>query len=155
MPQGVVSKIFISEPQELSQFVFFSPFPYPEGDMREEQFKRGIEEFNSGYFFECHDTLEELWMETIGNDRLFLQGLIQVSVGFYHLFNRNYRGAASQFTKGLKKLEQYCPAHHGIELEQFMEQVREWRSLVERGLRGEQLVVDESQVPKLQFINVQ
>ena len=69
--------------------------------MKEDQFRRGIEEFNKGFYFECHDTLEELWMETVGDDRLFLQGLIQVSVGFYHFGNSNYKGVVSQFTKGL------------------------------------------------------
>jgi len=49
--------------------------------MHHDQFARGIEEFNNRYFFECHDTLEDLWMDTVGRDRLFLQGLIQVSVG--------------------------------------------------------------------------
>lgn len=153
MPQEVLSKIFLSEPEKLSQFVFFSPFPYTTTEMREEQFKRGIEEFNNGYFFECHDTLEEIWMETIGNDRLFLQGLIQVSVGFYHLFNKNFKGAVSQFTKGLTKLDQYRPEHKGIELEMFMNEVRMWLQRAEQGLHGEEVVLDESVIPKIQYIS--
>ncbi len=120
--------------------------------MHDEQFKRGVEEFNRCYFFECHDTLEELWMETIGRDRLFLQGLIQVSVGFYHLFNKNYKGASSQFMKGLEKLEAYRPAHRGIEIDHFLEDVRRWHALVERCLQGHEAELDESGVPKLQFI---
>ncbi len=91
-------------------------------------------------------------METMGTDRLFLQGLIQVSVGFYHLFNKNYRGAASQFTKGLKKLEGYCPFHHGIELERFIQNVQGWQRLVEQGLRGNEVALEETSVPKLEFI---
>jgi predicted metal-dependent hydrolase len=120
---------------------------------KEYQFKLGVDQFNSGYFFECHDTLEEIWMETVGQDRLFLQGLIQVSVGFYHLFNKNLKGAVSQFTKGLNKLDHYCPAHRGVELESFMEKVRLWKDQAERGLRGDNIVLDESLVPKIQFIS--
>jgi predicted metal-dependent hydrolase len=120
--------------------------------IHEDRFKHGVEQFNSGYFFECHDTLEEIWMETIGHDRLFLQGLIQVSVGFYHLFNRNFKGAVSQFTKGLGKLDHYRPAHRGVELTSFMEGVLGWKQNAERALRGEDIVLDESQVPKIQFI---
>ena len=121
--------------------------------MKDDHLRRGIDEFNREYFFECHDTLEELWMDTIGHDRLFLQGLIQVSVGFYHLSNKNYRGAFSQFTKGLKKLDGYRPVHKGIELEEFMKHVQEWRTMVERTLGGDRISFDETKVPKLQFLD--
>src|SRR5207244_2404453 len=112
----------------------------------EEQFQRGIIEFNSGRFFECHDTLEDLWHGTRGNDRLFLQGLIQISVGFYHLLNRNYKGATSQFTRGLNKLERYRPAHRGIELEGFMRSVVSWLSLADRGMVGTIDEIDETKL---------
>lgn len=114
------------------------------------QFQRGIDEFNGTRFFECHDTLEELWMETSGKDRLFLQGLIQVSVGFYHFFNENYKGAASQLTKGLSKLEPYRPRHLGIDLESFSAQSVAWLALAERGVRGESVSADEVPIPKIQ-----
>ncbi len=117
-----------------------------------EQFKRGIEQFNACFFFECHDTLEDLWHETRGEDRLFLQGLIQISVGFYHLSNRNFKGSASQFTRGLKKLERYRPVHGGIEVEQFSIAVVPWLAIAEQGIRGEALQVDEAQFPKIQFV---
>ncbi len=118
--------------------------------MNEElQFQRGIEEFNRGQYFECHDTLEELWMETNGRDRLFLQGLIQVSVGFYHFFNGNYNGAASQFAKGLEKLDGYRPVHRGIELENFVRQSVVWCSFAERALVGKTIDTKEILIPKL------
>ena len=121
--------------------------------MSEEQFQRGITEFNRGCYFECHDTLEDLWHGTRGNDRLFLQGLIQISVGFYHLLNRNYKGATSQFTRGLNKLDRYRPTHRGIELEGFMRSVVRWLSLAERGVVGTSVEIDEGELPKLQFVS--
>lgn len=81
----------------------------------DDRFLKGIEEFNRHFFFEAHDIWEDLWMDTTGNHRLFYQGLIQTAVGFYHLSNRNFRGACSQFTKARTKLEQYLPQFHGIE----------------------------------------
>lgn len=115
------------------------------------QLYRGIKEFNKHYLFEAHDTLEDLWHETRGNDRLFLQGLIQISVGFYHLFNQNYRGAASQLSKGLEKLRAYLLEHRGIHLETFYREVEEWLSKAERLKNGESIVVHEGDVPKLYF----
>ena len=91
----------------------------------EEQFIKGIELFNAQSFFEAHDVWEELWRETRGSHRLFYQGLIQMSVGFYHLCNTNYPGACSQFEKALSKLEQYLPAHHGIDTLRLVNLVRE------------------------------
>ena len=120
--------------------------------MNEEQFQRGIAEFNRGSFFECHDILEDLWHGTRGHDRLFLQGLIQISVGFYHLLNRNYKGATSQFTRGLNKLDRYRPVHRGLELEGFMRSVVGWLSLAERGVIGTIVEIDESKIPRLQFV---
>ena len=119
--------------------------------MVQEQFERGIGEFNNGLFFECHDTLEDLWHGVRGEDRLFLQGLIQISVGFYHLFNRNYNGAVSQLSRGITKIEHYRPNHGGIDLDAFTRQVEEWRALAEQGLRGEHPSLDESRVPKIQL----
>ena len=52
--------------------------------------EKGIVEFNDEAFFECHDTLEEVWMEVRGQERLFFQGLVQVAVGYYHLTCENY-----------------------------------------------------------------
>ena len=117
--------------------------------MSAEQFDRGIEEFNRGCFFECHDTLEDLWHGTRGHDRLFLQGMIQVSVGFYHLLNANHKGAASQFIKGLGKLDKYRPSYKGVDLETFTREVIYWLALAEAGCSGESVTIDETQIPKI------
>lgn len=114
-------------------------------------FERGVEEFNGQFFFEAHDTWEELWKQTTGPHRLFYQGLIQVSVGFYHLSNGNYKGACSQFGKAIAKLEQYLPAYHGIETKQLVGRVREWLRDAELLKNGDTFEVDESKIPQIQF----
>ena len=119
--------------------------------MNHHQFAQGVEEFNSQYFFECHETLEGLWMDTVGRDRLFLQGLIQVAVGFYHLFNRNFKGAVSQFTKGSTKLEGYRPVHRGVQVGRLLSDVRMWLDAASDGLRGEGVVLDDTKIPKIHY----
>jgi predicted metal-dependent hydrolase len=115
----------------------------------DDRFGRGIEEFNGGRYFECHDILEDLWHDTRGTDRLFLQGLIQVSVGFYHFLNSNFKGATSQFTRGLGKLDRYRPSHRGLELDRFTMEVVRWLAMAEGGLRGDAPAFDETEIPKL------
>lgn len=122
--------------------------------MNGNQFQCGIDEFNRGCYFECHDILEDLWHETRGTDRLFLQGLIQISVGFYHLSNGNYKGAASQLTRGLSKLEDYRPEHRKVDLDELAKSVVSWLGLAEAGLRGEFVQIDESRFPKLNLTSV-
>ena len=68
-------------------------------------FHNGIQAFNEQQFYDAHEILEELWSEHKINDRIFIQGLIQVAVAFYHLKNNNLNGAKSMLKKALKKID--------------------------------------------------
>jgi len=87
-------------------------------------FERGVREFNEGYYFECHDTLEDLWGGLRGDARDFFQGLIQVSVGYYHLGNQNRAGARSMFERALRRFEKYPGRYFGFDLERQREMLR-------------------------------
>ena len=102
-----------------------------------EQFERGVAEFNQGLFFECHDTLEDLWAGIRGQSRNFFQGLIQVSVAFYHLTGGNLAGAESMFGRALKRFEGYPDRYFGFDLEGHREQVRAWLARVRAGEMAE------------------
>ena len=112
-------------------------------------FERGVQEFNAGLFFECHDTLEEIWRGTRGPARDFLQGLIQISVGLYHLDNRNLLGGRSQLEKGLRKLEPYGSEYLGVEVEGLRREVNVWLERIRAADLPECAVRD---LPKLRFI---
>ncbi len=61
--------------------------------------------FNLGLYFEAHEILEGEWSRLAkGPLRTFLQGIIQVSVGFHHGRRGGYSGAVNQLGKGLDKL---------------------------------------------------
>jgi len=110
--------------------------------------QKGVTEFNAGKFFECHDTLEEIWQGTRGPARDFFQGLIQISVGFYHLRNGNLRGGQSQLEKGLKALQRYGDRYAGMELENLRSEVGVW---LERVRAGESLRAQVADLPKYHF----
>ena len=42
-------------------------------------FAKGLEEFRAGRFFEAHEEWDVLWKDSTGDDRVFLQGLIQLA----------------------------------------------------------------------------
>lgn len=117
----------------------------------ESDYLKGIEHFNHGEFFECHEVLEALWMAEPGPDKLFYQGLIQVAVAFHHLLNDNYRGAAVLLSQGAEKLRRYLPAHKGIDLEKFLAALEPWRRSIEAALSGERLEVTEAGLPKIEL----
>lgn len=88
------------------------------------RFLKGIEEFNRGQFFECHETLEEIWLEENGEDRRFYQGIIQIAAGYFKWEQGVSRGAIKLWRAGLEKLESYGPVHLGIHLDTFTRGVR-------------------------------
>ena len=79
--------------------------------------REGIALFNRGEFFDCHELLEELWLESTGERKEFLQGLIQVAVALHHLRNRNRLGAKRLLTAAMEKLEEYGPEEELIDVD--------------------------------------
>ncbi len=61
---------------------------------------KGIEEFNKGEFYECHEYLEEAWMQEPSRVRFLYQGILQVGVCFYHQHNGIWRGATCLLRNG-------------------------------------------------------
>jgi predicted metal-dependent hydrolase len=87
---------------------------------------RGVEQFNRGFYFECHDTLEEVWNGLRGEPRDFFQGLIQVSVAFYHLSGGNLVGAESLLQRALKRLSRYPDSCYGFDLSSHRRELGGW-----------------------------
>jgi predicted metal-dependent hydrolase len=101
--------------------------PDPElSDEERRSFEKGVAEFNAGFFFECHDTLEEMWSGVRGPSRDFFQGLIQVSVAFYHLTGGNLAGAESMLARALKRFEKYPDRYFGFDLAAHRGELRAW-----------------------------
>lgn len=107
--------------------------------------------FDRRLFFEVHEVLEPVWLAETGDTKVFLQGLIQVAVAFYHLERGNLDGARSLLAEGVKKLVPYRPVFLGVELEQFVAGLRICRdALIE--LRPEHTSeFDERLIPRLGF----
>jgi len=89
------------------------------------EFWQGVEQFNSGQFYACHDTLEALWIESTEPDKSFYQGILQIAVALYHLGNRNWRGAVILLGEGSNRLRRYPAIYGGIDVEEFLSQSRE------------------------------
>jgi predicted metal-dependent hydrolase len=113
-------------------------------------FRKGIEEFNRGAFYEAHDLLEEVWMEERGGGRRFTQGLIQIAVACYHLVERrNFRGARRLWTEGSEKLRPFRPSHRGIDVDALLREAEGSLLELARVERGEKESFDPSMLPRI------
>ncbi len=81
-----------------------------------ELFELGREAFNARDFYDAHEHWEELWTDHHLPDADFIQGLIQLAVGCYHLTNTNLNGAGGLFTKCIPKLEPYQPVQRDLDV---------------------------------------
>ena len=84
-------------------------------------FWQGVEQFNQGQFYACHDTLEALWMEATEPQKAFYQGILQIAVGLYHLGNSNWRGAVILLGEGINRLRRYPANHSEIDVDELLD----------------------------------
>jgi hypothetical protein len=70
--------------------------PLSETEKRE-ALAKGVREFNSWRFYDCHETLEDVWRAEAGDLADFFQGVIKVAAAFHHLLRGNHKArSASQ-----------------------------------------------------------
>lgn len=82
---------------------------------------QGIAEFNRGEFFECHETLEELWLAEPQPIRYLYQGILQIGVAFYHLRARRYRPVVTLLTTGSDHIEPFAPVCLGVNVAKLLD----------------------------------
>jgi hypothetical protein len=82
--------------------------------------RQGIDLFNVGEYFECHEVIEEAWMAEQAPVRIMYQGILQIGVACYHIQNKNWRGAMKLLERGLPKVRRFAPVCMGIDLQQLM-----------------------------------
>lgn len=85
-------------------------------------FAEAIAQFNSWRFYDCHETLEDIWRETgpkgdgttLAN---FYQGLIKAAAGYHHLLRGNYNGVLKVLGDVPRLLAPYRPETMGVDVE--------------------------------------
>ena len=104
-----------------------------------EPLHRGMAEaaicFNAGLFFEAHEHLEHHWLDLPPTPtKRFVQGIIQISVGFHHAMRGSYQGAVNQLEKGLAKVAEAPGDALGLDRDRFRRDVEAARQgMVARG----------------------
>lgn len=124
------------------------PFPEPLPPLVLE----GIEKFNRGEFYECHDDLEDAWREETRQIRYLYQGILQVGVGFYHQRNGNWRGSTGLIRNGVERLKDFEPDAMGVNVAKLVRESEECLRKLEELGRERVREFDESKIPKVERV---
>ena len=96
-------------------------------------YQRGIRLFNAREFYDAHEVWEDVWRESQGAEKRFLQGLIQAAVAFHHHSTGNVAGACSLMERARKNLAA-CPVELGrIRVSVLLESLGQWRAALAYG----------------------
>ena len=108
----------------------------------------GVELFNAHHFWHAHEKWEELWLKAAGEEKTFLQGLIQLAAAYHHVQRgRTVRGAIRLFDAAFAKLDPYPPRYGGIDRAEAVEVARRHRGRVAAGDK-----IDASEYAKLTLV---
>jgi len=95
-----------------------SPSRRSAASIQPEALLEGVRQFNRWRFYDCHETLEDLWLaEDDSESRGLYHGIIKLAAGFHHLLRGNYRGALSLWEGGLALLRPLRPGRLSIDLD--------------------------------------
>ncbi|HRI45665.1 MAG: DUF309 domain-containing protein [Ignavibacteriaceae bacterium] len=112
-------------------------------------FLKAIDFFNDDDFFSAHDLFEEIWVESIGDEKLFFQGLVQVSVAYFHLVSKNYVGAKSMLIKSISKLEKFLPEFNGIDTDALVSKMKLTIFEIDKYFNDNSFILTYKNIPKL------
>jgi len=102
------------------------------------RFIRGLELFNQRDFYECHEIIEELWLETKPDPHSALyKGVIQAAGALYQ-WERGYLGGAYRlFLSSVNYLGPYGAGALGLNVEELVKDMRVcFRALEEPDRKG-------------------
>ena len=91
----------------------------------DERFLKGLHLFNEGEYFECHEVIEDLWLQTPTTDpmRDLYKGVIQAAAAVYQHQRGVLTGALGLRRSAVGYLEEYRPRALGLNVSKMIEDV--------------------------------
>ncbi|MCB8943651.1 MAG: DUF309 domain-containing protein [Ardenticatenaceae bacterium] len=80
---------------------------------------KGLQLFNEGQYFECHEELEDAWNEDESPGRELYRGVLQVGVAYMQIQRGNYRGAIKMLLRVRQWLDPLPDICRGINIAQL------------------------------------
>ena len=91
------------------------------------RFLKGLELFNRGEYFECHEVIENLWLATPAEDpyRDLYKGVIQAAAAIYQWDRGVFSGARGLHRTAVGYLGKYRPEALGLNVEKMIENLNQ------------------------------
>ena len=117
------------------------------------RFKKGLELFNQGEYFECHEVIEALWLETPSEDpyRDLYKGVIQAAAAIYQFERGILSGAISLFETSVKYLEAYKPEALGLKVTPMIQGLQTCFKPLANWDGKKKVLLNKRLIPKLDY----
>lgn len=102
------------------------------------EYLRGIDLFNAGDYYQCHEVLEDIWVISCGQEKLFYQGVIMAAVAFYDYEVGRFGAARTMYRKAKERLEQLPERFMSMDVKTFLGQLDEFFSFTVEEARAGQ-----------------
>ena len=76
----------------------------------------GINLFNQGEFYKCHDALEEAWKQDRSVGRDLYRAILQIGIAYFQIGRGNYRGGLKMLLRVRQWLDPLPPVCRGINI---------------------------------------
>ena len=93
----------------------------------------GIELFNAHRFWDAHEAWEQLWLVAAGEEKLFLQGLIQLAAAYHHVQRGTLRGGLRLFEQSATKLVHFEDGFLGVRFRAALDEAGEQAASLAKG----------------------
>jgi hypothetical protein len=132
----------------------------PDAPSEANLFHEGLRLFNSGEFFEAHETWEDLWHQASGQRKRFYQGLIQCAVALEHVRRGNPRGVRSVWATAQTKFTGLPEVYLGVRIPRLLADMERFLGPILRlpaecfapgHPRGQSLPVDLRNAPRIEL----
>lgn len=92
----------------------------------DDRFLKGLHLFEKHEYFECHEVIEDLWLETPIDDnyRDLYKGVIQAAAAIYQKERGIMSGAWGLYKTSIQYLEKYKPEALGLNVDEFIQKLK-------------------------------
>ena len=140
--------LWLERLEEVGSTPFRDSFP----DSRPVPLTSAVDQFNAGLYWDCHETLEDLWRATPYPLRHFYQAIIKIAVGFHHTGRHNAKGARNKLSEGLRLLGPFTPTFLGMDTCPLARDVQGWLDALGWGSPVDWVELDKRERPAIRTI---
>lgn len=119
--------------------------------VHDSRYLEGLRLYREGRYWDSHEAWEEIWRESSGPARHFLQALIQLDAALIHTRRGHWGGVASLLARALAHLD-HCPDRFwNLDVAALRDQMRRYRDAILALKEGRLRDFDWSLAPRLEL----